>query len=96
VLCGPLSCSLVILGTILLKDTCNLRHQRVLWVWVREQGANGEQHLADGECRRPLLFEDVEANASVGCNVGVIYPGNKGDLRWLERVINWKPDGQVK
>lgn len=45
---------------------------------------------------RSGLFAQELTNASVGCNVGVIYPGNKGDLRWLERVINWKPDGQVK
>lgn len=47
ILLGPGSSSGFILGSICLVHVSNLRHKRIIWIWVSQQGANGEQHLRD-------------------------------------------------
>ena len=37
----------------------NLRHERVVRVGVRQEGADGEEHLGDGQRWAPLVLEDV-------------------------------------
>ena len=49
----------------------DLRHQRVVRVWVRQQRADGEQHLGDGQRRAPLVLEDVQADVAVAVDVRV-------------------------
>lgn len=59
VLLGPFSgCSLV-LWSIQLVDVGNLRHQRIIRVGVRQQRADRQKHLGDGEGRRPLVLQDI-------------------------------------
>lgn len=41
----------------------------------------------DGESRAPLVTQNVEADAAVGVDVGVVDPGVELDLWRLERVI---------
>lgn len=51
VLAGPLGGSLVEGGPIGLVLARDIRHQRIIGVGVREQGAHGKQHLGDGQRR---------------------------------------------
>ena len=52
-------------GPVPLQLLRNLRHQRVVGVGVAQQGRDGQQHLGDSERRRPLVLEDVKADAAV-------------------------------
>jgi hypothetical protein len=42
------------------------------WVWVSEQGADGQQHLADCERGAPLVLQDVQADAAIAVDVAVV------------------------
>lgn len=43
--------------------------------------------LADGERRAPLVSQNVQADASVRVDVGVVDAGGEVDLRGLEGVV---------
>lgn len=72
---------------VALVDVGDLGHQRIVGVGVSQQGADGEEHLRDGESGRPLVLEDVEADGPVAVDVHVINFRGEGDLGWLERVV---------
>ena len=61
--------------------------QGVGGVAVAEQGADGEQDLRDGEGRRPLVLEDVQADHPLRVDVAVVDPGPELHLWRLERVL---------
>ena len=42
--------------------------------------------------RRPLLLQNVQADAPIGINVGVVNLGLESNFRRLERVINREGD----
>ena len=77
---------------IALEDVRNLWDERVIWVGVGQQGADGEEHLGDGEGGRPLVFEDVEADRSIAVDVHVINFRRERDLGRLEGVVGWEVD----
>ena len=62
--------------------------QRVAGVAVRKQGADGEQHLGDGECRAPLVLQNVEADDALGVDVAVIDPGAELHFGRLEGIVS--------
>jgi len=68
--------------------------QGVGGVAVRQEGADREQHLRDGEGRRPLVLEDVEADDPLGVDVAVVDPGAELDLGGLEGVLGGEVDVQ--
>ena len=77
---------------IALVDVGDLGHERIIWVGVSQQRADGEQNLGDGEGGRPLVFEDVEADGSIAVDVHVINFGRERDLGRLEGVVGWEMD----
>ena len=72
----------------------DLRDQRVERVGVRQEGADGEEHLGNGEGGRPLVFQDVEADLSIAVDVHVVNFGRECDLRGLEGVVGRELDVQ--
>jgi hypothetical protein len=48
--------------------------------------------LANGKSGAPLVSQNVEADAAVGVDVGVIDAGGEVDLRGLERVVGGEVD----
>ena len=72
VLAGPLSGGGLVLGSVSLVDVSDLGHEGVVRVGVRQQGADGEEHLGDGERGGPLVLEDVQADATVRVDVWVV------------------------
>ena len=46
-------------------------------------------HLGDGEGRAPLVLKDVEADAALAVDVGVVHLRLEGHLRGLEGVVCW-------
>jgi len=61
--------------------------QGVTGITVRQQRADGEQDLGDGEGGTPLVLQDVQADHALAVHVAVVDPGPELDLRWLEGVI---------
>ena len=68
----------------------NLRHEGIIWVGVGQQRTEREQNFRDRKSRRPLVLEDVKANATVRINVAVVDSGRKCTLGWLKWVVSWE------
>lgn len=47
------------------------------WVTVCEQGADGQQHLGDGEGGAPVVLQDVQTDHPLAVDVAVIDPRTK-------------------
>jgi len=65
VLAGPFSGAGLVLGSIGLVDVSDFGHERIVRVGVSQQGADRQKHLGDGECRGPLVLEDIKADATI-------------------------------
>lgn len=65
----------------------NTSNQWIGWVAVCQKRTNGEQHLRDGQCRRPVVLEDVQADHALAVDIAVIYPRSECDLRGFERIL---------
>ena len=61
--------------------------QGVTGVTVRQQRADGEQDLGDGQGRAPLVLQDVQANHALAVHIAVVDPCPELDLGRLEGVI---------
>ena len=94
VLAGPLAGSGLVLGAVTLVDVSNLGHQRIIWVGVSQQGADGEEDLGDGECGRPLVLKDIQADGAVRVDIGVVDSSCEVNLGRLEGVIGGEVDVQ--
>ena len=60
--------------------------QGVGGVAVAEQGADGEQDLRDGQCWRPLVFQNVKTDTTVRVDIAVVNPRCEvhfGRLEWI-------------
>jgi len=66
---------------------CDAAHEGVTGIAVRQETADGEQHLGDGQSRAPLVFQDVQANHSLGVDVAVINSRAEFDFWRLKWVI---------
>lgn len=59
-------------------------------IWLGQKLHDGQQHLADGQCRRPVVLNNVQANNAVGINVAVIDARAERDLCMKEKPC-YKP-----
>lgn len=91
--CPLASCRLVT-GSVSLVDVRDLGHKRIVRVGVCEHRANGEQHFRDSESRAPLVSQDVQTDAAVGVDVGVIDASGEVDLGRLEGVVGREVNGK--
>ena len=48
--------------------------------------------FADGQSRAPLVSQNVQADAAVGVDVGVVDAGGEVDFRGLEGVVGREVD----
>ena len=64
--------------------------------WARAHGAgHGRRRtFRDGQRRRPLSVQDVQADRSIAVHVRMVYAGGEGDLRRLEGVVRGEVDVQ--
>jgi len=74
----------------------DLRDEGVVGVGVRKKGANREQHLSNSKGGRPLILEDVQADAAVGVDVWVVDLRCELEPRGLEGVVLREVDPQLK
>lgn len=60
-----------------------------------DSSTSGKPHtLRDRQGRTPLVTQDVQANAAICVDVGVVDPGGELDLWRLERVVGGKHNRQ--
>ena len=91
---SPIASSLVVLILVALENVSDLGHEGIIGVRVGQQGADGKEHLGDGEGGRPLVLEDVQADGAIAVDVHVINFRREGDLGWLEGIVGREVDVQ--
>lgn len=84
---GPLLGELGVPVPVGLVDPGDLGDQRVVRIGVAEEGTDGKEDFTDGEGWGPLGSQDVQADGTVGVDVGVVDLCCEGNLGWLERVV---------
>ena len=94
ILSSPLFSCCIVLVSIRLVDMCNFRYKRIVWIRVCQHRADGEQDFANSQCWTPLITQNVQADAAVGVDVGVVYASLEVDLGRLERVVCGEVDGE--
>jgi hypothetical protein len=85
-----------LVGRLVLPQLCRLAIERALDVWIAEHALDGEQHGADVVRRRPLLFEDIEADVAILVDVGVVARRLKLDSGRSVRVVLGKRQRQLE
>ena len=90
----PLARRIIVLLPVVLEQVRDFGHERVIGVGIGEERTDREEHFGDGEGRRPLILEDVEADGAIRVDVSMVNFCCKGDLRGLERVVRWEDDVQ--
>lgn len=48
----------------------------------------------DGESRAPLVSQNVQADAAIGVDIGVVDASGEVNLWWLERVVGREMDSK--
>ena len=87
ILGSPLPSSGVMPRPVSFEKLCNVWHQGIIGIGIRQEGADREQDLANRQSRTPLILEDIKADSSVGVDVAVVDPSGKVDLGRFEWVI---------
>ena len=94
VLAGPLTGGGLVFRAVALVNVSDVGNERVIGVSISQQGANGEENLGYGECRGPLILKDVQANATIAVDIGMVYFGDELNLWGLEGVVSGEVDVQ--
>ena len=87
---GPFASSLVVRVLVLLVDVGDLGDEGIVRVGIRQQWADREENLGDGERGRPLVLENIQADGPVAVDVHVVDFRREGDLGGLEGVVGWE------
>jgi hypothetical protein len=82
--------------SVCLEQLCNVRDQWIVGIGVRQEGANAQEYLGNGQSGRPLVLENVQANTSIGVDVTVIDACGEVDLGRLKGVIGGKVNVKEK
>jgi len=90
----PLARQLRVPFTISLVDARDLWHERVVRIRIAEQRADRQQYFGNGERRRPLRPENVQADTAVAVDVRMIDACRERHLGRLERVVCRKVNRQ--
>ena len=82
------------LGFVRLQKLGDLGYERVVWVGISEQRTDGQENFGNGQGGRPLLLQDVEADATVRMDVAMVNSCRECDLWWFEGVVRWEVNVQ--
>jgi hypothetical protein len=63
-----------------LEQLRNIGHKRIIGVGVSQEGADTEQDFANGQCRTPLVLENIKTDTSVGVDVAMVNACGKVNL----------------
>ena len=80
ILASPLPSVCLVAGSVCLVGVCDLGNERIVGVGVSQHGADRQQDLGDCESWRPLIPQDIQADAAVAVDVGVVDSGCEVDL----------------
>ena len=74
-------------GFVCFQKLRNVWDKRIIGVGVSQKRTDREKDLGNGQCRTPLVLQNVETNSSVGVDVAVVDSSGEVDLGRLEWVV---------
>jgi hypothetical protein len=74
-------------SAVRLEQLRNIRHKRIIGVRVSQEGADTKQDFANGQCRTPLVLENIKTDTSVGVDVAMVNACGKVNLGRLLFVV---------
>jgi hypothetical protein len=80
VLGSPFPSRTIVSSPVGLEQLRNIRHKRIIGVGVSQEGADTEQDFANGQCRTPLVLENIKTDTSVGVDVAMVNACGKVNL----------------
>lgn len=75
---------------IRLEQLCNIWHQGIIRIRIRQQRTDTQQYLTDSQCWTPLILENIQTDSAIGINVAVVDAGGKVYLGGFEGVVGRK------
>mmetsp|Transcript_14383 Transcript_14383/g.38831 ORF Transcript_14383/g.38831 Transcript_14383/m.38831 type:complete len:261 (-) Transcript_14383:1811-2593(-) len=84
---------LAVLNVCERKLSNRLAHS-IIGVGIGQEVAHCLQHLGHGQSGRPVVVEDVKAQAAAIVDVAMEHGREETHARGLERVVRWQVDGQ--
>ena len=93
-LLGPFTSNGLITGFVGFVDVGNLGDKGVIGVGVAQQRTNGKEEFGDGQSGAPFVLQNIQTDATVGVNVGVVDLCGEVDLRGFEGVVRGEVDVQ--
>lgn len=88
----PLACDLTEARAVRLPQRRCLHHQWVVGVRVGQEAKDREQDIADGQGRRPVVLQNVQADGAMLIDIRVVNSGCELQLWGAERIIRGKLD----
>lgn len=76
-------------GLVRLVQLSNVRDEWIVRIGISQQRTNAQQDFGDGQCRTPLILENVQADSAVGIDVAVVNACREMDLGWLCKKREW-------
>lgn len=89
---SPFSGRAIVSGSVSLEDVGNIWNQWIIGVGVGEKTADRKENLADCQCRRPLVLQNVQTDTSIRVDVAVIDTSGEVNLRRLEWIVRREVD----
>jgi len=83
----PLPGGSLIPWPVRLVHMSNFRNERVIGVRVGQHGADREKYFRYCQCWTPLISENVQTDATIRVDVGMIDASSEVDFWGLERII---------
>ena len=74
----------------------HLRPQGIFRVRIGQKGQNRQEHLRNRQSRRPLIFQDVQADHTARVDIRVIDLRLEIDFWGLKGIIRREVDGELK
>lgn len=74
----------------------NVWDKRVIGIGIGEQGADRKKDLGDGEGGRPLVFQNVQTDTTVGIDVAMVDTCGEMNLWWFEGIVRWEVNIEKK
>jgi len=66
---------------------CDLGNKRVVRVGVGEHGADGQKNFGYRQSRTPLVSQNVQTDAAIGVDIGMVDSSGEVNLWWLEGIV---------
>lgn len=88
-------------GGILRCPICHLlirdfRNKWIPWIRIRKKTTDAQKHFTDCERWRPLVFQNIKANAAISCNIWMLDWRHKDYFGRLEGIIGWEMNLKIE